>query len=273
MTVAAPLLQGVLQRLRQAAAAGVPAPTNAALAAAMGLSVKTIIRAIQQAEAAGRIVVERGICTRIVAAADGSWRTAEPKRPERVAPVRASRTWPSPEADAELRRRHAAGETFSEIAAAMRLRKNQVVGRAHRLGLPLLASPIRQAGAAVAKAARARRKRPPAPASARTVLPVAKARAEDPPQLGGTPLASPVARHPSAQPAPLSIAAVTARLVARAGHVRARACRFPMWPDKERPPLPPRYCDQPTIAGSSYCAAHHALCHLGLWQPGPRRAA
>jgi hypothetical protein len=68
-----------------------------------------------------------------------------------------------------------------------------------------------------------------------------------------------------AAPEPLSVELVTARLMARVGGARpARGCRYPMWPNTERPPQPAIFCSEPVQLGSSYCPAHHALCHVGL---------
>jgi GcrA cell cycle regulator len=43
--------------------------------------------------------------------------------------------WP-PEREGELRRRHSAGEPFSDIAVALGTTRNAVIGKAQRLGLP-----------------------------------------------------------------------------------------------------------------------------------------
>lgn len=46
-------------------------------------------------------------------------------------------------------------------------------------------------------------------------------------------------------------------------------CRFPMWPDGERPTRRAlldgtAYCGAPAKPGSSYCEEHHAKC---WWKP------
>jgi hypothetical protein len=165
-------------------------------------------------------------------------------------------TW-SPERDAQLTALWM--QTTPELSAAeigrvMRLNKNQIVGRKHRLGLPNRETPIRPpaattsgggAGHAPARACHHAARRSEA---APTSPPDSRARP------GG---ASP----PVPSPLPGRVLAVASRapFPARATSF-ARACQFPLW-GKERPPSPPLFCGKETIAGSSYCADCHAVTH------------
>jgi GcrA cell cycle regulator len=160
------------------------------------------------------------------------------------------------EKDATLRALWAAregGQTLSiaEIGRRMRITKNAVVGRAHRLMLPARPSPIRP-----------RSEDRPIPQRAAHRVAVATALGLAPAgERRSVPVPAPA---PAAvAPAPLSVEFVTARLMARIGGPKpVRGCRYPMWPDAARPPQPPLYCSEAVQPGSSYCPAHHALCRV-----------
>jgi GcrA cell cycle regulator len=161
-----------------------------------------------------------------------------------------------------LRELHARGDSFSEIADALGVSKNSVVGKVHRLKLD--ARPLPAALEGVKNKPRA----------AYTRL-----RATG---VGGFQVA-PVAHHnlaeASAQPGPRA-AAATAHLpflpvVNSAAEVSTprsqlfpvRGCQFPMWADKEKLlGEEPRFCDAPARRNeegrqdSAYCPAHHARC-------------
>ena len=50
-------------------------------------------------------------------------------------------------------------------------------------------------------------------------------------------------------------------------------CRWPLWPDDERPPHPPLFCDEARVIGRSYCRHHLAVAYLPPGQvqaPDPR---
>jgi hypothetical protein len=77
---AAPRVLELVATIKAAARAGRTCPANHELAAALGYqSVSSPATLLSQAEAAGLVVVERGHMARVVAAADGSWRTAAPR--------------------------------------------------------------------------------------------------------------------------------------------------------------------------------------------------
>lgn len=143
-----------------------------------------------------------------------------------------SRFGPWPARDAELRARWEAGETAGQIAAALGLTKNSVVGRAHRLGLAARASPIRPRPDGAPRAC-------PAPRAARAAVAAAVLRP------GSAPRPAPA---PSAPP-PLS---------------RTARCCWPLWPNGAGRAHPDygRSCDAPARLGSSYCPAHHARGHV-----------
>jgi GcrA cell cycle regulator len=161
-----------------------------------------------------------------------------------------------------LRELHARGDSFTEIADALGVSKNSVVGKVHRLDLP--PRPLLAALEGVKNKPRA----------AYTRL-----RATG---VGGFHVA-PVAHHnlaeASAQSGPRA-AAATAHLpflpvatsAAEASRPRSqlfpvRGCQFPMWADKEKLlGEEPRFCDAPARRNeegrqdSAYCPAHHARC-------------
>jgi hypothetical protein len=69
----------MMRFLARAAAAGQRAPSNDDIAALFGFASKSCAtRLLQQAEAGGLILVHRGQASRVIEAADGSWRTAGP---------------------------------------------------------------------------------------------------------------------------------------------------------------------------------------------------
>lgn len=125
-----------------------------------------------------------------------------------------------------LRRMWADGATTLQIAAAIGRRKNCVIGKAHRLGLPPRPSPIKiSAGAKSApkKQARPKVKRPKA------------ARA-------------PIVAMPPRAPE------VKCTLISS-----AQTCQFPLWDNVVRAPRPPLFCDESATHGS-WCAKHYAIC-------------
>jgi hypothetical protein len=162
-----------------------------------------------------------------------------------------------------LRELHARGDSFTEIADALGVSKNSVVGKVHRLDLPPR----------------------PLPAALEGVK--NKPRATGAPRLRATGVGgfqvAPVAHHnlaeASAQPGPRAAAASAhlpflpvATSAAEASRPRpqlfpVRGCQFPMWGDKERLlGEEPRFCDAPARRNeegrqdSAYCPAHHARC-------------
>jgi hypothetical protein len=188
----------VVELCRAAALRGEACPKNGVLAAAVGArSGSTVVDLLYKATLAGLIRVYRGQCSRIVEAADGSWRTAGVI----TAPHWRDRPGASPQA-----------------------KPGQVKAR---------------------------------PKPSQQTAPTARTEAAPPARPLPAPAPAPAA------PVALSVELVTARLMARVGGARpARGCRYPMWPNTERPPQPPLFCSEPVQPGSSYCPAHHALCRV-----------
>jgi GcrA cell cycle regulator len=184
--------------------------------------------------------------------------------------------WTS-EADARLRALHAEGKSYTAIGAELGCGKNAVVGRTHRLKLPLRGSPIGLAeAAAAARAAKrsggARVMPQGASAAARMPSPGEAASPSPPVQIAQGEAVRDARATPSPAVPPAHRAPLPARLTSF-----ARKCRFPLWKNGDRPDG--RFCDAPSAARSSYCAAHHAKCHttphawvrgnlVGLARPG-----
>jgi hypothetical protein len=136
--------------------------------------------------------------------------------------------WEKPGMIDRLRELHARGDSFTEIADALGVSKNSVVGKVHRLDLPPRPLPAALEGV---------KNKPRAAAATAQVsfLPVANSAAG--------------ASRPRPQLFPV------------------RGCQFPMWADKEKLlGEDPRFCDAPARRNeegrqdSAYCPAHHARC-------------
>jgi hypothetical protein len=123
--------------------------------------------------------------------------------------------------------------SLTDIAIIMRLSKNQVVGRGHRLAAKGRLVPRESPIKPVAVSADKRQRQ----AVSRDAALIASARRAAVP-------ASSVAAPP---PAPV--------VRALSPH---RRCQ---WIHGEAAGAQSRWCDAPSISGSSYCAAHHARCH------------
>ena len=151
---------------------------------------------------------------------------------------------------AVLRELWAEGHSTAEIGRRMKLSKNSVIGKAHRIGLGR-PSPIRAAGTGgrpnQVKAGRAPRTALAALPSL-VVLPAALVT----PVAAPGPETRPVPRRPMLPP----VAPVEAR-------DRGPCC----WPIGEPGTRAFRYCDAPVMAAGSYCAAHRAVAYR------PRRPA
>lgn len=225
----------LLAFVQSCAKQGLPCPSNLALAACLGFaSPSKPAEILARAEALGLARVTRGNNARVVAAADGSWTTAgevtnphwRDRSADYVPPPDRRKSWGA-KADARLREMWADGAPAREIAAELRVTRNGVLGRAHRLGLQARPSPIRIAedGAAL---------RPRLHRTEAAAMPV--------PAVRRAPAAPP--RRPMAKVAPLFAA--------------VKRCRFPLWSNTERPDH--RYCDAPVVR-RAYCAAHGARCY------------
>jgi len=176
--------------------------------------------------------------------------------------VKRAGMWP-PERDALLAQHWASGLSSLAIARAMGVTKRAVIGRAHRLGLPPRPSPIRPrdpSNPVPPRKARAAVPRAPQPGQARAVPAVLDGSSLNLPPSATVQRSPPAAswRPPPRRGMPGTLAP-------------ASTCQFPLWPDAGRPPRPPRYCGQASIAGASYCAAHQARC-WGRGTPAERRA-
>lgn len=70
------MIHRLVAHIRSKALAHAAAPTSTELATRLGISRSGAIQATQRAVQAGLIVVHRGQNARVIAAADGTWRTA-----------------------------------------------------------------------------------------------------------------------------------------------------------------------------------------------------
>lgn len=175
----------------------------------------------------------------------------------------------TPEMVAKLRELWSDGYSATEIGRRMGLTKNQVVGKAHGLGLDGRASPIQRAalkqGAAAVTHAAARE-----PGNG---LVIQRKRSAGPPKVVAS-LPPVVAEAPPAAAPAMArtvqelAAKVRASAVPRVAPMRAgEGCRYPLWGEERRPALR-RFCDQPRRTGrdgvpnSAYCPACHELTHV-----------
>jgi hypothetical protein len=163
----------------------------------------------------------------------------------------------TPERDAELREHWAGDLSASQIGAKMAMNKNQIIGRAHRLKLPLRGVPVNISRGMVSRpAARANRE-----------LPVSDTRAASPSRpraatFSGA-LSSAVERQASSRPErtlPGACADVAPRRV-----FSGTECQYLYGNDRRAY----RFCDAPCVARdngapSPYCADHYALCLIPL---------
>jgi hypothetical protein len=162
----------------------------------------------------------------------------------------------TPERDAELREYWAGDLSASQIGVKMGLNKNQIIGRAHRLKLPLRGVPVNISRGMVSRpAARANRE-----------LPVSDTRAASPSRpRAATPsgaLSSAVERRVSSLPVENLPGAVVAAPPRRV--FSHKQCQYISGNDRAH-----RFCDAPCVARdngapSPYCADHYALCLIPL---------
>lgn len=206
--------------------------------------------------------------------------TLPPQAPRRAPVVNVQRDGWTAEALDALRELWAEGLSTLAIGREMRTTKNAVVGKARRLNLPPRPSPIGQQGplavprARVAPAPRRRAARAeistPAGAAAAPVPSAARGSSSTAPRaaaglLPGGPAGAAVAAFaaPAPTPAPAPQVAPPAPAPREGGApVRAlssphRTCRMPLWPHRatrEHPDFGRRFCDAPSVAGTSWCA-------------------
>ena len=125
-----------------------------------------------------------------------------------------------------------------QIGRRMGISKNAVVGKAHRLGLPMRPSPIKRDGVP----------RPPAPVRGGVRTTLAALAVEAPPP------APPAAPRPRIAPRE----AEPMRTVFRPR--LPSACCWPLWDNRKRPTH--KYCGADATPGQPYCAKHRALSLL-----------
>jgi hypothetical protein len=163
----------------------------------------------------------------------------------------------TPERDAELREHWAGDLSASQIGAKMAMNKNQIIGRAHRLKLPLRGVPVNISRGMVSRPAARGNRELPTLSDTRAASPSRPRAASN----SGA-LSSAVERRVSSLPVenlPGAVAETPPRRV-----FLGTECKFPMWGD-ERPEVW-RFCDEPVRANlngcaSPYCAAHYAECY------------
>ena len=161
-------------------------------------------------------------------------------------------TW-TPEQDKVLSDLWGTKMTCTEIAKAMGLKtKNMVIGRAHRLQLPKRASPIKKEKA-IAAPKKPKAIKPPITPSIHPSPPKPK------PEISQ----KPVIEAPVEVPVDAPVIIIPAR--------DKRACRFPMWKDKERPTH--QYCDEPLFGDGAYCAKHTEVCYVKTYAQMRKEAA
>jgi GcrA cell cycle regulator len=161
-------------------------------------------------------------------------------------------TW-TDESIAELTRRWMAGESASNIAAALGLKsRNVVIGKVHRLGLQRTSQP-RKNELMRAQEAERREKRNERLRQARAELRVLNGGRADPRPYGRRErLAGDYSRLRCVEVVPLNIALMD---------LEHSHCRFPYGDD----PATMTFCGHPTIVRKSYCGPHAGLC-FGVWR-------
>ncbi len=172
----------------------------------------------------------------------------------------------TPERDAELREHWAGDLSSAQIGAKMAMNKNQIIGRAHRLKLPLRGVPDNiSRGLGSRPAARANRELPvfdaraasPSRPRAATSSGVASCAVE---RLGAS---------PQAENLPGAVVAAPPRRV-----FSHKQCQYiTSSADRDY-----RFCDAPCVARdagapSPYCADHYALCLIPLSKAEAARKA
>jgi hypothetical protein len=159
----------------------------------------------------------------------------------------------TPERDAELREHWAGDLSASQIGAKMAMNKNQIIGRAHRLKLPLRGVPVNISRGMVSRpAARANRE-----------LPVSGARAASPSRpraaTSSGALSSAVERRVSSLPVENLPGAVVAAPPRRV--FSHKQCQYiTSSADRDY-----RFCEAPVVENamgrpSAFCATHFDLC-------------
>jgi GcrA cell cycle regulator len=118
----------------------------------------------------------------------------------------------------------AKGHTTAQIGAVMRLSKNAIIGKVHRLGLPSRPSPIKRGAA----------------------HPAIERRSDSPPMKS----TAHIIRLHTPQPMPRVASLAPAKYQA------VRDCQFPTTPGR-----PYRFCAAPAAPGRVYCTRHVKVCY------------
>ena len=179
---------------------------------------------------------------------------------------------PWPGRDAELVGHWASGLSTTKIGKVMNISKNAVVGRSHRLKLPVRESPITKRDPSLPRPAYLGNPKPPPlatlmaeQAATRQEVtpevpePVKPAPAAGQPLGGAVQLTEARARSKAAL-APVEIPKPAPAPEPARPAVEREGCRFPMWPHNTRTPNPPLFCDAAKQPRISYCAEHAKLC-------------
>ncbi|MCA3264560.1 MAG: hypothetical protein ING19_00710 [Azospirillum sp.] len=127
------------------------------------------------------------------------------------------------------------GKTLSEIGRRLGVGKNAVVGKIHRLGLPLRPSPIRGRG-------EIRPQTPSSPPPSKIGLRMVPKRKRE--------------REPTIEKK-ARLATQFAGLEANPGN----PCAYPLWSKKTMPGAKRFFCEKPSVGKTPYCAEHAALCY------------
>jgi hypothetical protein len=161
----------------------------------------------------------------------------------------------TPERDAELREYWAGNLSASQIGAKMAMNKNQIIGRAHRLKLPLRGVPVNiSRGMVPQPAVRVKRDLPPKPSFVRAASPSRPRAASN----SGA-LSSAVERQASSRPErdlPGAVAETPPRRV-----FSDKQCQYVTGNDRRDY----RFCEAPVVENakgrpSAFCAMHFDLC-------------
>jgi hypothetical protein len=166
------------------------------------------------------------------------------------------RTGPwTPERDAELREYWAGDLSASQIGAKMALNKNQIIGRAHRLKLPLRGVPTNiSRGMVPQPAACVKRELPPKPSFVRAASPSRR------PAATSSRVFSFAVERPSSSPRVENLPGAVAEAPPRRVFSH-KQCQYITGNDRRDY----RFCEAPVVENalgrpSAFCAAHFDLC-------------
>lgn len=154
--------------------------------------------------------------------------------------------WPE-EMKQILRERWARGDPTQEIADALKVTKDAVVGKAHRMHLPPRPSPIKRDGVVKWKENRLR------PGRAKRSLAPNKPLPDMPAFHPDAPIPPPRRIHRKKVP---QVAAQPQPVIARYG--RVQPCCWPL----DLPNGKFRYCDAPSAPGKPYCPEHCQIAYV-----------